>query len=491
MRDGLAEALEKHEGTQRTFASSVPTSVYRFVNSICIGCIRSPEGASFGGVARESAPCTRDGVFCMLLVLVAVVAPDKLPKGDPAAGARGGFGVAPETTGGFVPNREPEPAMNLEFEADGASAIGSGFGMRLNAPGLSPANGLGAVAVTGFFASSAVDFVSGFGAAPREKPIKSGIGAAAEAAEEEEGLLFSGTPFVVNSGGVFGLAATGAAVAESSTKGSTLAKGGGGGIDPTSAGGGEGALPMLSHWPNGIFGDAGRGLSEVGFSPLTSSSSPPDTGVLARGELRTGRVLGLPRLVLETGDGDSEGDGSVGVGCSSGGCNDNGSFDGDGVPGGVVLRAPEVDDGCGPGSESSVGCTSIKGFSAFGVLVGERDFGKGMAVGSTSVPGGTLFSSSSDSSCAACTSSSPSSSPSPPSGPSSAPCSSSDASLSESVFARNSSICSSPCSPSPTSEEAAAPSSSSSSSTSPPRGTSTNDEVDEDKLLNELAAETT
>jgi hypothetical protein len=100
-------------------------------------------------------------------------------------------------------------------------------------------------------------------------------------------------------------------------------------------------------------------------------------------------VLGLPRLVLETGDGDSEGDGSVGVGCSSGGCNDNGSFDG--VPGGVVLRAPDVDDGCGPGSGGSVGCTSIKGFSAFGVLVGERDFGKGMAVGSTSVPGALCF----------------------------------------------------------------------------------------------------
>lgn len=48
---------------------------------------------------------------------------------------------------------------------------------------------------------------------------------------------------------------------------------------------------------------------------MTSSSSPPDTGVFARGELRSGRVLGLLRLVLELGDGVSAGDGSVGVGC--------------------------------------------------------------------------------------------------------------------------------------------------------------------------------
>ena len=97
-------------------------------------------------------------------------------------------------------------------------------------------------------------------------------------------------------------------------------------------------MAPVSHCPNGVFGDAGRGLSEGKFSPLTSSSSPPDTGVFARGELRSGRVLGLPRPVLETGDGVSDGEGSVGIGC----CNDNGSLDGD--PGGVVLRIREVDD---------------------------------------------------------------------------------------------------------------------------------------------------
>jgi hypothetical protein len=97
-----------------------------------------------------------------------------------------------------------------------------------------------------------------------------------------------------------------------------------------------------SHCPNGAFGDADRGLSKEGFSPLTSSSSPPDTGAFARGELRSGRVLGRPRLALELGDGVSEGDGSVGVGCCRGVCNDNPPFDGD--PGGVVLFARVVND---------------------------------------------------------------------------------------------------------------------------------------------------
>jgi hypothetical protein len=90
-----------------------------------------------------------------------------------------------------------------------------------------------------------------------------------------------------------------------------------GGSNTVGGGVGEGALALPSHFPNGVFGDAGRGLSEAGFSPLTSSSSPPDTGAFASGELRSGRVLGLPRLLLaELGDGDGvwEGDGSMGVG---------------------------------------------------------------------------------------------------------------------------------------------------------------------------------
>jgi len=94
----------------------------------------------------------------------------------------------------------------------------------------------------------------------------------------------------------------------------------GGDVNLTSSGGGESALAPPPHCPNGVFGDAGRGLTEAAFSPFTSSSSPPDTGAFARGELRTGRVLGLPRLLLELGDGDGDGereggDGSVGVGC--------------------------------------------------------------------------------------------------------------------------------------------------------------------------------
>jgi hypothetical protein len=114
----------------------------------------------------------------------------------------------------------------------------------------------------------------------------------------------------VSSGGDFGLGIKdgGTALVAWSTDDSIFV---GGGV-------GEGALTLPSNFPNGVFGDAGRGLSEAGFSPLTSSSSPPDTGAFASGELRSGRVLGLPRLLLEElGDGDGvwEGDGSMGVGC--------------------------------------------------------------------------------------------------------------------------------------------------------------------------------
>ena len=304
---------------QCTIASSVFTSVYIDANSICIGSIGSDDGVSFGGVTRGVIPCVRGGV-CTLFALVAGamapgIAPDKLPMDDPAGGVRGSFGVVPGTAGGLVPNRGPGTTG-----AASASVLGSGLGIRLNAPGLIPENRLGGVMVAGLVASCAVDAVLGFGAVPpSEKPIQDDVGAGAVAAaavpKAEEGLLLRGTPFVVSSGGVFGLATAdeGVVLIAWSADNSNFI---GGGVNPTSAGDGEGALPMPSNCPNGVFGDAGRGLTEAGFSPLTSSSSPPDTGAFARGELRTGRVLGLPRLLLELGDGDGEreGDGSVGVG---------------------------------------------------------------------------------------------------------------------------------------------------------------------------------
>lgn len=255
---------------------------------------------------------------------------DVPPKPVSGAGAPG-LVVAPRAARGFVPKRGG-PDMNLESGADGASVLGSGFGMGLNAPGPIPLNKLGTDIVAGFVASS------GFRAPPGVNPLKSSVGTGilvtAGMAKEDEGLSLGAVPFAASRGGVFGLAVAGALMPWS-TKGSTLA---GGGVNLASAGDGEGALGLVSHCPNGVRGDAGRGLSEEGFSPLTSSSSPPDTGVFARGELRIGRVLGLPRLVLEAGDGVSDGEGSVGIGC----CNDNGSLDGD--PGGVVLRKREVDD---------------------------------------------------------------------------------------------------------------------------------------------------
>ena len=387
-------------------------------NSVCIGSIGSDGGVSFGGVTREVIPGVRGGV-CMLFALVAGVmapgiAPEKLPMDDPAGGVRGSFGVVPATAGGFVPKRGP--GTTLEPGVAGPSAA-SGLGTKPNAPGLIPANRLGVVMVAGLVASWAVDVVLGFGAGPLSvKPIQPDDGApgvaAVPVAKAEEGLLLTGTPFVVSSGGVLGLATVdgSAALMASSTEDSNFVIGGGVNLASAGDGDGEGALAPPSHCPNGVFGDAGRGLAEADFSPLTPSSSPPDTGAFARGELRSGRVLGLPRLLLELGDGDGEreGDGSEGVGSAAGVCvcNDAGTVDGD--PGGVVVRVREVDDGSGSGSGGDVNCTLTTGLSALGVLEGERDFGKGMVVGSASEGVGTSVSSSSDS--GTCSSSSCSSS---------------------------------------------------------------------------------
>ena len=109
----------------------------------------------------------------------------------------------------------------------------------------------------------------------------------------------------------------------------------------------------MAEW---VFGDARCSLSEAGFSPLTSSSSPPG----ARGEPHSGRVFGLPRQIAEAGDGESKGEGSVGVGCWRGICNDSGegSFSGD--PGGVVLCTRSDKEAFG--SERHICCTLIEGF---------------------------------------------------------------------------------------------------------------------------------
>jgi hypothetical protein len=68
-------------------------------------------------------------------------------------------------------------------------------------------------------------------------------------------------------------------------------------------GDGEGDFATPSHCPNGAIGDAGRGLSERGFSPLKSSSSLPETGLFARGERQSARVLGLLEPTPEVGGG--------------------------------------------------------------------------------------------------------------------------------------------------------------------------------------------
>lgn len=193
-----------------TFASSVPISVIRFVNSICMGLSGSPEGASFGGVTRGGAVDTRAGVLIALfppvVVTTAVAAPGFAKKDDPVAGTRGSLAVAPKAAVWFDAKRGPGIGVALVSDAGG-----SVFGKRLNAPGLRPGKRLVAGVVAGFVGSSTGGFVSGFTAVPSGKPPKFRVGigdatgtTAAATAEEDE-VSLRAIPFPINNGGVFGL----------------------------------------------------------------------------------------------------------------------------------------------------------------------------------------------------------------------------------------------------------------------------------------------
>jgi len=57
----------------------------------------------------------------------------------------------------------------------------------------------------------------------------------------------------------------------------------------------------------------GRVVGSWAVGDTSFSSSSPDKGVLASGELRSGRVLGRPRPILEVGDGDGEAGGTDGL----------------------------------------------------------------------------------------------------------------------------------------------------------------------------------
>lgn len=128
-------------------------------------------------------------------------------NGDATTGNGGSLVVAPKV---LDPKRE-EPGVGaaLASNASGSPATGSGFGMRLNAPGLKPENRLAAGVVAGFVvASSAGGFVSGFAVVPSEKPPKFnvGTGGATGTAEAVAEVLLRAVPFAINNGGVFGLA---------------------------------------------------------------------------------------------------------------------------------------------------------------------------------------------------------------------------------------------------------------------------------------------
>ena len=90
----------KERASELTFASSVPISVIRFVNSICIGYNGSPEFTSFGGVTRGGAVATRAGALVAAFPPVvrrgAVAGPGFVNMDGPVMGRGGSFVVAPK-----------------------------------------------------------------------------------------------------------------------------------------------------------------------------------------------------------------------------------------------------------------------------------------------------------------------------------------------------------------------------------------------------------
>jgi hypothetical protein len=125
---------------------------------------------------------------------------------------------------------------------------------------------------------------------------------------------------------------------------------GGGALPP---GGLLDSISALSGEGGGIGKTAKRGLGDTGalgagFWASGPSTSSRETGLLARGELRVGRVLGRPSPVLNCGGG-----GGVGVEvCTGDGELKGGSLEG--VPGGVVLSSSGI-VGNKPGSGESDG----------------------------------------------------------------------------------------------------------------------------------------
>jgi hypothetical protein len=156
------------------------------------------------------------------------------------------------------------------------------------------------------------------------------------------------------------------------------------------------ALPLSGSVLVGLSGGRGRtakrGWGETGgfwecttvkpASPPSSSSSW-ETGALARGELRVGRVLGRPRPIPKGVEGvgltDDGGDGAVLPKY------DEGSLSGD--PGGVVLSSlivgkPEGEDEPEESEGVGEGVIWMAGTSGWGVAEGEREGGNGTDAGS-------------------------------------------------------------------------------------------------------------
>jgi hypothetical protein len=183
-------------------------------------------------------------------------------------------------------------------------------------------------------------------------------------------------------GGILGVETKGAVRGKAEDE--ILVEGNGGGVlgreDPSFENFTSSVFTDVGHKPNVGLGAAGWGFGVGAFSGLASwstFSSSKDSGAVASGELRDGRVLGLPSPIpngkvvdAATGDGVVLGDRTTGTG---------------GDPGGVVLSLPMCSrsEGCslsvaeeGPGGDE--GLTLIAGASGFGVA--ERDLDESCGV---------------------------------------------------------------------------------------------------------------
>lgn len=105
--------------------------------------------------------------------------------------------------------------------------------------------------------------------------------------------------------------------------------------------------------PNGILAGAGFGIkenSDLEVAVFVTTSSAGERGVLAKGELLVGRVLGLPSPRVKRGGVEASGV-ATGVICALGPTS--------GEPGGVVLSSPAAFAGVAITEDTEAACEEL------------------------------------------------------------------------------------------------------------------------------------